>query len=433
MSEIENLLQQQALRGEAVYHRAVAHVEAAGDTDSTERVVNGIRVARRKRRGTGLAATVLAVAAIGVGAALVSPTVQEPADPPPQSGDVVWKSALGSESWSSPALVSAEIAVVGANDGVVRGLDIATGAVLWEVPTGGDIRGAVVASGGVAYASSEDGSLYAISASGELLWTAPVSSPVVSHDSWQPLAAAPLVIGGSVCLGDHDARMTCFDREVGTVLWTTGLGGGVSSQAASDGDTLFVGAADARLYALDLETGAQLWTAEVPGEVATAPAVAGGVVVVGSRGTAVVGLDAADGALLWEVSMGTSWAESAPAVADGVAYFGSSLGGHVTAADVATGAVMWRVEIGGMPWARPGIGAGVVYATAVRTASQEPTDSAVFAIDRHSGVTVWEATTGPALTWAPEGAGYGVGTEPLVTESLVIVSALDGHVYAFAR
>lgn len=433
MNEIEELLQQQALRGEAAYQRVVAHADLSGPEDPAERVVHGVRVARRNRRGAGLAAGVLAVAAVGIGAALMSPQVQEPADPPPQPGDVVWQTALNSESWSSPALVSPEIAVVGADDGVVRGLDVATGRILWEAATGGNIRSAVVASDGVAYASSEDGSLYAISANGDVMWSAPVASEVLAHDSWQPLAAAPLVVGDNVCLGDHESWVTCFDREVGTVLWRTRLEGAVYAQAATDGDALYVGADDARLYALDLATGTQLWSADVPGAIATSPAVSDGVVVVGNRGTTVVGLDAADGALLWEVPMGTSWAESAPVVADGLAYFGSSLAGTITAADAVTGTERWRTDVGGMPWARPGVWGDAVYATSLRTDTQHPWDSAVYAIDRDSGALLWQAATGPALSWAPEGAGYGVGTEPLVTETLVIVSALDGYVYAFAR
>jgi outer membrane protein assembly factor BamB len=422
---LDEILREQQRRGAVAYEA----VDTPGD--HADRLVAGIRRGRRRRHVAQIGVATLAMVGFVALTVTFSTHSAEPADIPP--GTVVWSTALGAQSWSSPALVTESLIAVAADDGVVRGLDVKTGAQAWSVDTAGDVRAALEASDGVVFASSEDGSLYAISATGTVLWETAISSPTLVHDEWRPLAAAPLAVGDLVCLGDRDANVTCVDSATGAVGWVASVQGRVSAQAASDGIRLYVGADDARLYAFDVATGEQLWTAQVAGEIATPPAVAHGIVVVGNRGTEVVGMRAESGEVVWRVSTGTSWAESAPVIADGVAYFGSSLGGHVSAVDVATGTLLWRTTVGGLPWARPSVSEGEVYVTAPRTEVQRPWLSSTYALDRATGAIMWTAPGGPALEWRPEGAGYGAGTAPLVVGGLLVVVGLDGVVYGLAR
>jgi outer membrane protein assembly factor BamB len=427
MKELSEVLRDQAGRGERAY--AALDVPA----ESASRFVDGVRATRRRQRAGALAMSIVAIAAVSAGVVSLTTRQDEPAVVPPSPGTVVWSVDVGSESWSSPALLGGDLVVTAADDGVIRGFDVETGDALWEVNTGDSVRGAVAVAGGMAFASSQDGLVYAIAPDGELVWSTEVSPANPVRAPWQPMSAAPLPVGDAVCLGDHVGTVTCLNRLDGTVLWTAQIGGRVSAQAASDGETLFVGADDAHMYALDLDSGVQVWAVNVGGEVASAPAVADGVVVAGNRGTEVVGIDALTGERLWTVSMGTSWAESAPVVVDGIAYFGSSAAGQVVGADISDGSVVWRAEVGGMPWARPSAAGDMVYASSVRTGNQLPWDGAVYAIDKETGKILWSVPVNPALRWQPEGPGYGVGTEPLVTEDLVIFTALDGVVYAIAR
>lgn len=75
----------------------------------------------------------------------------------------------------------------------------------------------------------------------------------------------------------------------------------------------------------------------------------------------------------------------------------------------------------------------MVYAAALSTEAQGPVHGGVHAIDRFTGKILWSVDAGQALRWQPEGPGFGVGTQPLVTEELIIFTALDGVVYAVAR
>lgn len=426
MTDLSKVLHEQAGRGERAY-RPVD--EARGDVAA---VVTGVRAARRRQQVGVAALSVAALAAVSVGVISWTARLQEPAALPPTPGSVVWSVDVGSESWSSPALVEG-LVVTAADDGVIRAFDVASGDTAWEVPTGEAIRGALEVAEGMVYAASLDGYIHAVTAAGEIAWSTEVSPPNPVRAPWEPMTAAPLAVGDAVCMGDHLGTVTCLNRHDGTMLWTARIGGRVSAQAASDGERLFVGADDAQLYALDMGTGAEVWAVGVGGAVASAPAVADGVVVAGNRGTFVVGLDAVTGERVWMVSMGTSWAESAPVVVDGIAYFGSSAAGQVVGADIRDGAVVWRAQVGGMPWARPSAEGSMVYAAALSTEAQGPVHGGVHAIDRFTGKILWSVDAGQALRWQPEGPGFGVGTQPLVTEELIIFTALDGVVYAVAR
>lgn len=423
--DIDEMLRREASLGQSAYARQVGHEDGVDD------IVRGVRWGRRRRRAAEVGVVTAAVAGIVTATLTLGPQPGEPAAPTP--GTTVWSTQIGSQSWSSAALVGDATVVLGADDGVIRALDVGDGEQLWEVATGGRIRSEVVTDGDMAFVASDDGFLYAVSQEGVLVWRVEISGANAARDEWKPFSAAPLVVGDKICLGDREGGFTCVFADTGDTAWSVRLQGRVTSQAATDAQTIYVGADDARLYALDARTGETIWTASTGGEVATAPAVAEGIVISGSRGTEVVGFDAVTGEALWSVSMGTSWAEAAPAIADGVAYFGSSLGGHVSAVDVAKGQLRWRTVVGGLPWARPAVAGDQIFVSAPRTDAQRPWVSTVYALDRASGAIDWTAATGPALDWRPEGPGFGAATQPLVVGDVLIVSGLDGTVYAFAR
>ena len=76
----------------------------------------------------------------------------------------------------------------------------------------------------------------------------------------------------------------------------------------------------------------------------SAPAVADGVVYFGSDDRNIYALDAANGKLIWRYET-NHWVTTSPAVANGVLY----IGGHdsnVYALDAASGELIWRYETG---------------------------------------------------------------------------------------
>ncbi len=106
---------------------------------------------------------------------------------------------------SSPALAAQlRRLYVGSDDGHVYAIDADTGAVMWDVATGGQVRSSpAVATGGspaVVVVGSEDGNLYFITDE-----TAPVAVPVAIG---APVRSSPAIAkDGSVYVGADDGRV----------------------------------------------------------------------------------------------------------------------------------------------------------------------------------------------------------------------------------
>lgn len=423
---------------------ALEHLAADGERDYAANpapdsyardYVAGVRGIRRRRhlaRGLTGAFAIVLMGALTV--QLFEGEPQEPAGPAitVPSGEIVWKARLGSESWSAPALAGENI-VVGANDGVVRAVSVVTGEPAWEFVTGDDVRSAITVAEDSVLFLSDDGYLYCVTFEGEERWRAEVGAPASARDPWEPYSSTPLEADGAVYVGGSDGILHAIDADSGESMWSFATSGPISTQPAFADGIIYVGNLDGRLYAIDAAAGTELWSEGMGGAIASSPAVAEGVVVSGSRSTSVIGHDALTGERLWAVSMGTSWADSSVSIADGVAYFGSSAAGRVVAADLQTGAELWRSTVGGFPWARPTVAGETVYAASGGAKPARPDGDSIFALDASTGAVLWSVPTGLALTWAPDGQGFGVMAAPLVVGGAVVVVGLDGVLYAIAR
>jgi outer membrane protein assembly factor BamB len=157
---------------------------------------------------------------------------------------------------------------------------------------------------------------------------------------------------------------------------------GTSSLLISDG-LLYFGTWRLTLQAWDVSTGAFIRSSNIEGSVAfSTPALANGVIytstTVGGTGGnlhlgGVTALNARTGSLLWNRTIG-SIQYSSPAVADGVVFVGSDKvpildpslpqvedGHNIYALDAATGAPIWSYATGGDVYSSPAVAYGVVY------------------------------------------------------------------------
>jgi eukaryotic-like serine/threonine-protein kinase len=115
-------------------------------------------------------------------------------------------------------------------------------------------------------------------------------------------------------------------------------------------------------------------------------------------------LDASTGAVRWRVHDSTN-AYSAPAVADGVIYVGSTAH-YVAALDAITGTVRWRFSTDVAADSLPGVANGVVYVAFY--------DSSVYALNAKTGAQRWRFQTDGAQGMAPS---------PVVANGAVYVSS----------
>lgn len=112
-----------------------------------------------------------------------------------ESGAMVYSSAAASAELG--------VAVVGARDRQVHGIDLMSGEQKWAFRTKGDVESSPALSGGRAYVGSKDKNLYVLDArTGEKLW---------EFKAGKGITASPAIGGGVVVVGDGGGTLYCFE------------------------------------------------------------------------------------------------------------------------------------------------------------------------------------------------------------------------------
>lgn len=338
-----------------------------------------------------------------------------------------WRFATRGGVTASPT-VAGGVVYVGGGDGLVRALDLETGALLWSFQASGPVDATAAVAGGRVFVGDRTGSYYALDASdGEVLWTV-ATGPAIpfpwGHESGQVYTSSPTVTDGTVLFGGLDGALRAVDATTGRVRWSRDLGARIPGSPATDGAVVVVGDAAGRVHALGLGDGAERWTFETTGAglssadfgfdrttVQSSPAIRDGRVYVGARDGFLYAVDLSTGTLVWRFDHDVSWVNTSPAVADGVVYAGSSDGAFVQAVDGATGSEVWRRPDAGVVWASPTVAGDVLY--------YGDFGGVLHALDRRTGESLWSYRTGDAIL-----------SSPVVAGDLVVVGSRDGGVYA---
>ncbi|MBI4502273.1 MAG: PQQ-binding-like beta-propeller repeat protein [Gemmatimonadetes bacterium] len=212
------------------------------------------------------------------------------------TGRVTWEARTAGRIRSSPA-VGNGLVVVGDADGVVYGFDLATGKLRWKYETEGhtlvsarfgydrrSIQSSPAIMDGRVFVGARDGYLYALDlATGQLRWR-------FNHEiSW--VNTSPAVEAGRVYAASSDGQFAqAVDAANGKELWRTKTGLVWASPAIS-GATVFFGDATGRLFALDKNSGAVRWSYRAGGAIFSSPTIAGGILYVGSDDGSIYAID----------------------------------------------------------------------------------------------------------------------------------------------
>ena len=220
---------------------------------------------------------------------------------------------------------------------------------------------------------------------GELIAFKVGTGNVVWRKKIYPSESSPVVVAGSVFVGDWSGRVYAFGKRTGKLRWATKLRGQVKGGVAVSGSRVYVGDYASHVYALDLRSGKIVWQAKAQprfghaGNFYGTPAVAYGRVYIGATDGKVYSFGASTGKLRWSQSTG-GYVYSSPAVWRDKVYAGS-YSKRFYAFDAATGAVLWQFEADGPISGSPTVMAGRVYfATLKRT---------TYALDATSGRLLW--------------------------------------------
>jgi outer membrane protein assembly factor BamB len=171
------------------------------------------------------------------------------------TGALRWQVKTGGAVVSSPALAGTSTVVIGSDDGGVYALDAASGEQQWLFTAGDAIEAPLVVQQGVVYAASRDNVLYAIDAS--------TGQPVWEADAGEVLRLAPAIGDANVYLVDDGGRLHAFDRLSGKSLWATNKTAFVGTPILR-GDALLVAGRNGDVYRFKLDgTLVSAWQAGV--------------------------------------------------------------------------------------------------------------------------------------------------------------------------
>lgn len=245
--------------------------------------------------------------------------------------------------------------------------DIAPGAAFnasWSFSTGGSVVMAPAVSGGVVYAGSMDGCLYAIDASsGHLIWSFAADNQVMSE---------PLVTGGQVFFGSGNKEM---------VVTPGGLRRGTGQSA---------------IYALNAATGKMNWVYQTRGEDMPTPLISNGVVYAADGAQTFYAIDATSGKLLWKLDDGSYASMSSPVMVGNVAVFGGASPYAIIGVNTQTHKIAWKVPLpkasGGVDDISPAAAGSTVFVQ-VPEGNLFPR-SVEMAIDGNTGQILWQRSLG---------------------------------------
>ncbi len=354
-------------------------------------------------------------------------------------------------------------------DGGVPAAGLTTLTATFTGPTGGAIYSSPAVASGVAYVTSDDGRLYAFSATGttncagspdscQPLWTALIE-PAGAIGAAGTISSSPAVVDGVVYVGTTGGTLEAFDAtgttdcsgspKLCTPLWTAATGGSILSSPTVANDIVYVGSTDGHLYAFDRAgvtncsgvTCAPLWTAPTSGSIEDTPAVVGSTVYVGSTdghlyafsalGTTGCAGSPATCNPLWTATTGAAITFSSPAVNGGVVYVGAS-NGVLSAFDAAGSsgcsgspvvcAPLWTAVTGGPIVGSPAVASNVVY---IGSADHE-----LYALDALGQTNCTGSPKTCAPLWTADTGGV-IRSSPAVANAMVFVGSDDHRLYTF--
>jgi outer membrane protein assembly factor BamB len=172
----------------------------------------------------------------------------------------------------------------------------------------------------------------------------PTATPASSSTSSSQSVFITIV--GDIAYAGADGTVYALRSTDGTLLWRSGIDGGVGDQPVVAGGVVYVTASTAitaTLYALRAGDGAQLWHHTSNGPEISTPIVANGVVYVGTQVGEVLALRAGNGTLLWQYN-DNNFGFLSPQLVDGVLYIkaNNEQPGNVYALRASDGKLLWH-------------------------------------------------------------------------------------------
>lgn len=250
----------------------------------------------------------------------------------------------GTSFYAAPSIAQDGSLLVGAyNNQVFNISPDANGSLNWVFTNAEDhYIGSVAAGDADLYAPNADNSLYAISDSGQLIW---------SFATGEAIWSTPAVNGDSVYVASMDHNLYALRASNGSKIWQRELGGTVVGDLAIDENgTIYVGTFNQELLAINGDNGVVQWSTPTSGWVWGGPAVLGDTLYVGDLEGTLFAFDSSNGRELWRVSADGAIAGT-PLVANDHLYIGTE-NGQILSVDL-EGRIQWTKTVVGQVYSSP--------------------------------------------------------------------------------
>lgn len=240
--------------------------------------------------------------------------------------------------------------------------------------------------GGVIYAASENGNVYALDlATGDTLWRVRIDDVITGG-----VGAGR----GVVMIATESAEVIVLEQSNGDIKWRQGVTSEVLSAPQTNGDVIVAQSVDDKLVALDFDDGEQRWIYETTQPALTLrgsskPVITPDSVIAGFSNGTLVAVEAEEGIFRWEERVAVPEGEydidrvidvDGDLLLDGGRVLAASYQGNLMAFEVTTGRIVWGMEASSYHGMARGF--GNIYYVDDR--------SKVFAIRDNSEDIVWE-------------------------------------------
>jgi outer membrane protein assembly factor BamB len=260
---------------------------------------------------------------------------------------------------------------------------------------------------GKVYVGCRDGSLYAYTGEGKLLWR---------YRSGAGIGASPCFIGGRVICANYRGDLFCLDGNTGVAIWSFAARSKIVSGPQARENLVVAGTLDGRLVAVRSDNGRRLWERKVGSSIWASPALGPDYIIAATKDGFLVRLDPR-GKIVWRVNSGGS-IFSSPLCIEGrnLVVFGG--GRYVNGYSLTGGKRIWRFSAGSIIDGAPSRSGDAIF---VGTSS-----GSLYALT-FDGAQLWRCQVGGAVHSKP----LIMGTVVLVTtyaSRLVAVDAASGKI-----
>ncbi|AFD07424.1 outer membrane protein assembly factor BamB family protein [Solitalea canadensis] len=241
-----------------------------------------------------------------------------------------WKFKTAGKIAGSPCVSNNKI-IIGSEDGFLYAIDKTNGQQLWKYQGDAPIKSTPATVNGTVFFNNANGNMYAIDAtSGKMLWKQQMPGEKIV-DFWDYYLSSPVLHDNLVIVGSGNGAVYAFDQKTGKQVWTFKTDGVVHADPLIQNNTVYVGSFDGNFYSLNATSGQLLWKFKTvgdmffpKGEIQNGASFFNNTVYFGSRDFNIYALNAEKGTGAWNMKERGSWVIATPAIADSLAFFGTS-------------------------------------------------------------------------------------------------------------